>query len=167
MPGGVAHRDPGAVRHPEDGEPLVAQCLDDGLEVLDALLEREVIDLPVRHPEATLVDPVATRDTLKSMGLSRGASALGVALALGETAREPLTDAAIGADTSLWSGRASASAGIELMNHEIVVLGNASGWTGDLVIRVMPSGPTGALRWWPAALQPRRHRPRAARHAHG
>jgi cyanuric acid amidohydrolase len=79
-------------------------------------------------------ETVATRDTLKSMGLSRGASALGVALALGETAREALTDAAIGADTSLWSGRASASAGIELMNHEIVVLGMSPRWSGPLSI---------------------------------
>src|SRR5882724_4833623 len=36
---------------------------------------------------------VATRDTLKSMGLSRGASALGVAVALDEIARDTLTDA--------------------------------------------------------------------------
>jgi cyanuric acid amidohydrolase len=77
---------------------------------------------------------VATRDTLKSMGLSRGASALGVAVALGEIARETLTDAAIGVDTSLWSGRASASAGIELMNHEIVVLGMSADWSGPLSI---------------------------------
>ena len=77
---------------------------------------------------------VATRDTLKSMGLSRAASALGVAVALGEIARETIADAAIGADTGLWSGRASASAGIELMNHEIVVLGMSAAWSGPLAI---------------------------------
>jgi cyanuric acid amidohydrolase len=77
---------------------------------------------------------VATRDTLKSMGLSRAACSLGVAVALGEIAREKITDAAIGTDTSLWSGRASASAGIELMNHEIVVLGMSSAWGGSLAI---------------------------------
>jgi cyanuric acid amidohydrolase len=77
---------------------------------------------------------VATRDTLKSMGLSRGASALGVALALGEIAREKISDATIGTDTGLWSGRASASAGIELMNHEIVVLGMSAAWSGPLAI---------------------------------
>jgi cyanuric acid amidohydrolase len=77
---------------------------------------------------------VATRDTLKSMGLSRGASALGAAVALGEIARETLADAAIGVDTSLWSSRASASAGIELMNHEIVVLGMSAQWSGPLAI---------------------------------
>jgi cyanuric acid amidohydrolase len=79
-------------------------------------------------------ETVATRDTLKSMGLSRAASALGVAVALGEIARDAITDAAIGADTKLWSGRASASAGIELMNHEIVVLGMSAAWSGPLAI---------------------------------
>ena len=77
---------------------------------------------------------VATRDTLKSMGLSRAASALGVAVALGEIARDKIADAAIGNDTTLWSDRASASAGIELMNHEIVVLGMSAAWSGPLAI---------------------------------
>jgi cyanuric acid amidohydrolase len=77
---------------------------------------------------------VATRDTLKSMGLSRAASALGVAVALGEIDRAKISDAEIGADWSLWSGRASASAGIELVNHEIVVLGMSPAWSGPLAI---------------------------------
>ena len=76
----------------------------------------------------------ATRDTLKSMGLSRGASALGVAVALGEIEPEVIAEAEIGADASLWSARASASAGIELMGHEIVVLGMSRAWSGDLAI---------------------------------
>ncbi|MGV8832237.1 MAG: ring-opening amidohydrolase [Devosia sp.] len=75
---------------------------------------------------------VATRDTLKSMGLSRGASALGVAVALGELDIASISDAAIGRDTSLWSGRASTSAGVELDNHEIVVLGMSPHWAGPL-----------------------------------
>lgn len=79
-------------------------------------------------------ETVATQDTLKSMGLSRGASALGVAVALGEITRRMITDVMIGADTSVWSGRASASAGIELMNHEIVVLGMSAAWSGPLTI---------------------------------
>lgn len=78
--------------------------------------------------------PVATRDTLKSMGLSRAASALGVAVALGEIAREIISDAHIGADWSLWSGRASTSSGIELVNHEIVVLGMSKAWSGPLAV---------------------------------
>ena len=77
---------------------------------------------------------VATEDTYHSMGLSRGASALGVALALGEVAEAALSDAAIGADLSLFSGRASCSAGVELLRNEVVVMGNSATWTGDLVI---------------------------------
>ena len=77
---------------------------------------------------------VSTRDTLKSMGLSRAASSLGAAIALGEIAPAAVTDAAIGADMSLWSGRASASAGIELMNHEIVVLGMSEAWGGPFAV---------------------------------
>jgi len=77
---------------------------------------------------------VSTRDTLKSMSLSRAASSLGVAVTLGEIEPATIADAAIGVDTSLWSGRASASAGIELMNHEIVLLGMSAAWGGPLVI---------------------------------
>jgi cyanuric acid amidohydrolase len=76
----------------------------------------------------------ATEDTYASMGLSRGASALGVALALGEVERGALRDQAVGRDLGLWSGRASTSAGIELMHNEIIVLGNSRDWAGDLVI---------------------------------
>ena len=77
---------------------------------------------------------VATRDTLKSMGLSRAASALGVAVALGETDPAQLTNETIGQDWSIYSSRASASAGIELTDHEIIVLGVAQGWSGPLRI---------------------------------
>jgi cyanuric acid amidohydrolase len=77
---------------------------------------------------------VATRDTLKSIVLSRAASALGVAVALGELERNKLAEADVGANWLLWSGRASASAGIELINHEIVVMGMSSAWSGPLAI---------------------------------
>lgn len=77
---------------------------------------------------------VATKDTLKSMGLSRAASALGVAVALGEIGRERISDTQIGTDWSLWSGRASCSAGVELLGHEIVVLGMSQAWSGPLAI---------------------------------
>jgi cyanuric acid amidohydrolase len=76
--------------------------------------------------------PVATHDTYASMGLSRGASALGVALALGEIGA--VTEAAIGADTALFSGVASCSAGVELTRNEIVVFGNSTAWAGELRI---------------------------------
>lgn len=75
---------------------------------------------------------VATADTYHSMALSRGASALGVAVALGEVGGA--AEAAVCKDWSLYSSVASTSAGVELLRNEIVVLGNAPGWTGDLVI---------------------------------
>ena len=74
--------------------------------------------------------PVATQDTLKSMALSRGASALGIALALGEIGTAAAEAAKVGEDTHLWSSRASTSAGVELLGHEIVVLGMSVHWTG-------------------------------------
>jgi cyanuric acid amidohydrolase len=77
---------------------------------------------------------VATHDTYKSMGLSRGASALGIGVALDEIDPDAIDDGAIGTRTDLYSGRASASAGIELMRNEILVLGNAPGWSGPLRI---------------------------------
>jgi cyanuric acid amidohydrolase len=77
---------------------------------------------------------VVTEDTYASMGYSRGASALGAALALGELKEEQISEAAIGHDWSLFSGRASASAGVELLNCEIIVLGNSTAWAGDKVI---------------------------------
>jgi cyanuric acid amidohydrolase len=77
---------------------------------------------------------VATEDTYASMGVSRGASALGVALALGEVAEGVLSDAAVCRDHRLFSHRASASAGVELVENQVLVVGNSAAWSGDLVV---------------------------------
>jgi cyanuric acid amidohydrolase len=74
----------------------------------------------------------ATDDAYASMGYSRGASALGVALALGEIAG-PVADDAILADWTLSSAVASTSAGIELMRNVVIVMGNAAGTRGTLI----------------------------------
>jgi cyanuric acid amidohydrolase len=76
----------------------------------------------------------ATDNTYASMALSRGASALGAALALGEVDPAMPDDRAIGHEFGLWSPRASASAGVELLHSEIIVLGNSAAWSGDNVI---------------------------------
>ena len=68
-----------------------------------------------------------THDSYESMGYSRGASALGVAVALGEVAREAITPGTLLADWSLYSMRASASAGIELEGNVVIVLGERVG----------------------------------------
>ena len=66
-----------------------------------------------------------THDSYKSMAYSRGASALGVALALGEISLAQLTAADICHNFDLYSSVASTSSGVELQNCEILVLGNS------------------------------------------
>ena len=75
-----------------------------------------------------------THDTYESMGASRGASALGVALALGEVDAAALSDEVICRDWSLFSGRASASAGIELENNVVIVMGMSAAAASPWVI---------------------------------
>jgi cyanuric acid amidohydrolase len=77
-------------------------------------------------------EPV-TESAYKSMAYSRGASALGVAVALGEIAA-PIADEAVLLNWSLSSGVASASAGIELLNNIVIVLGNSTEASGDSII---------------------------------
>ena len=93
------------------------------------LLTKERIEEAARRGAAT-----ATEDTYHSMALSRGASALGVAVALGEVPAAKATEAAICRAWSLYSSVASTSAGVELLRNEIVVLGNSAAWGGDLLI---------------------------------
>lgn len=71
--------------------------------------------------------PPVTHDNYESMGFSRGASALGVAVALGEVQRAAITADAVLTNWALYSARASASAGIELEANVVIVLGEAAG----------------------------------------
>lgn len=71
--------------------------------------------------------PPVTHDAYESMGFSRGASALGVAVALGEVPSSTIDDAEVLADRALFSARASVSAGIELEHNVVLVLGEAAG----------------------------------------
>jgi cyanuric acid amidohydrolase len=86
----------------------------------------------VQAARAACRKPV-TEIAYESMAYSRGASALGVAVAMGEIA-SPVVEEAVLADWSLASGVASSSAGIELRNNIVIVLGNADGLAGDTVI---------------------------------
>jgi cyanuric acid amidohydrolase len=67
-----------------------------------------------------------------SMGYSRGASALGVAVALGEVER--VADEQVLKDWSLSSSVASSSAGIELMHNVVIVMGNSARSASPFVI---------------------------------
>jgi cyanuric acid amidohydrolase len=81
-------------------------------------------------------DP-ATADTYESMGYSRGASALGVALALGEigeAGRALPGDAAVLRDWGLCSSVASTSAGIEIEHNVVIAMGMSAQAGSPLVI---------------------------------
>lgn len=67
-------------------------------------------------------------DTLTSMDVSNGTTALGIGLALGEIAMP--TDEVIMRDRTLYSSVASCSSGVELDRAQIVVVGNARGVGG-------------------------------------
>ena len=77
---------------------------------------------------------VVTRDPNGSKAFARGATALGVALGLGEVDEAALSDAAIARDMGLYTEVANTSAGGELRNCEILLFGNSATAGGDLAI---------------------------------
>jgi cyanuric acid amidohydrolase len=74
-----------------------------------------------------------TTSAYGSMAYSRGASALGVASALGEIDGD-IRDEQILKDWNLFSSVASTSAGIELMHNVVMVLGNSNSSASPFVI---------------------------------
>ncbi|WP_341702435.1 ring-opening amidohydrolase [Ferrovibrio sp.] len=81
---------------------------------------------------------VLTADSGRSMAYARVAGAFGVALALGDAPAGRLTEAAMFRDYDIFSDRASISSGVEVACNEVIVLGNAAGWSGDLAIAHRP-----------------------------
>jgi cyanuric acid amidohydrolase len=75
-----------------------------------------------------------TRDPNGSKPYARGATALGVALGLGEIAEADVNDEAVAKRFDLYSSVASTSAGGELKNCEVLLFGNSPTATGDLCI---------------------------------
>ncbi|HEY2044765.1 MAG TPA: ring-opening amidohydrolase [Jatrophihabitans sp.] len=71
---------------------------------------------------------VFTEDTLHSMDVSNGCTALGIGVALGEI--EMPSDRDVMRDRSLFSSVASCSSGVELDRAQVVVVGNARGIGG-------------------------------------
>jgi cyanuric acid amidohydrolase len=71
---------------------------------------------------------VFTEDTLASMDVSNGTTALGIAVALGEIAMP--RDSDVLRDRRLYSSVASCSSGVELDRAQVVVVGNARGVGG-------------------------------------
>jgi cyanuric acid amidohydrolase len=83
------------------------------------LLTSERIEAALHRGHKTV-----TASAYTSMGYSRGASALGVARALGEISGEIGEDYLL-KDWDLFSSVASSSAGIELMHNVVIVMGNS------------------------------------------
>ena len=77
---------------------------------------------------------LVTRDPNGSKAFARGATALGVALALGEVSEADLNDTVIAQRMDLFSSVANTSAGGELKNCEILLFGNSEAAGGDLRI---------------------------------
>lgn len=84
------------------------------------LTSERILDAKSRGKE------VVVHDTYESMGYNRGASALGVAIALGEVEEGKVSQDSICRDWSLYSKVASTSAGVELLNCEIILMGNSA-----------------------------------------
>jgi cyanuric acid amidohydrolase len=87
------------------------------------LLTSERIEAALHRGRKTITGSAYT-----SMGYSRGASALGVAQALGEL--DEIHEDQVLKDWQLFSTVASASAGIELMHNVVIVMGN-SRWSAS------------------------------------
>jgi len=77
---------------------------------------------------------LVTTDPNGSKPYARGATALGVAVALGEVAESALSDSAIAQRMDLFSSVANTSAGGELRNCEVLLFGNSDAAGGDLTI---------------------------------
>jgi cyanuric acid amidohydrolase len=77
---------------------------------------------------------LVTRDPNGSKPYARGATALGVALGLGEVSETELNDEVIAKRMDLYSSVANTSAGGELRNCEILLFGNSDQASGDLRI---------------------------------
>ena len=77
---------------------------------------------------------LASSDPNKSMAFTRVAGAFGVMQGLGEIAPDAFDESAFFTKPELWSGRASVSSGIEVAENEVVVFGNAVGWSSEFVI---------------------------------
>jgi cyanuric acid amidohydrolase len=105
---------------------------------LESLADVHLVQMKGAIPSFTYAEAEAARKAGRElrcdMVYSRGASALGVALALGEVPEEKLSDDAICRDWSLYSGVASCSAKPGLERTEILVLANSPEWEGDLQV---------------------------------
>lgn len=76
---------------------------------------------------------VVTEDMTRSLGFSNGASAFGIAVALGEV-KADFDPRSICTDASIYTNRGAASAGIELLNCQVLAMGNSAQSVSPFVI---------------------------------
>jgi len=108
-------------------------CIDDAadvhfVQIKCPLLTSDRIEDALGRGERTV-----TTSAYGSMGYSRGASALGIAAALGEI-KDDIADEHVLKKYDLYSAVASTSAGIELMHNVVIVMGNSSHATSPFMI---------------------------------
>jgi cyanuric acid amidohydrolase len=105
---------------------LVAQAVREAMH--DAGLEHaeQVACVEMKCPQSTLASTTPAH--------SRGASALGAAIALGEVMADEVSDGAIGRRADLCTERGSASSGQEQTAVRVVMLGQVAGAPGDFVV---------------------------------
>jgi cyanuric acid amidohydrolase len=113
----LAMRDAG-INDPDDVHFVQIKC---------PLLTSERVEAALRRGSKTV-----TTSGYASMGYSRGASALGVAMALGEL--DAVDEDCVLKDWDLFSSVASSSAGIELMHNVVIVMGNSALSSSPFVI---------------------------------
>ncbi len=77
---------------------------------------------------------VVTKDTYGSMAYGRIVAALGIGIATGEIDPKRVNERMFGKDLSVYSEVASTSSGLELMNCEIIVMGNSRRSRSDLIM---------------------------------
>lgn len=110
----------------------VAAGVRDGMKAAGIARAEDVVLVQVKAPAGQGTEAKAM------MARSRAAAAFGVGVALGDIAAERATEAALLADFSLYSNRASISSGIEVTCNEVVVFGYAEGWAEGITATVAP-----------------------------
>jgi cyanuric acid amidohydrolase len=119
---------------------LVATAVKAAMKDAGIAAERDVACVELKCPQMTverMADAesrgrtVADPNPNVASAMSRGASALGAAVALGEVAASEISDAVIGRRQDLYTLRGSASSGNEQDAVRVVVIGNAEGAPGN------------------------------------
>ncbi|WP_168120803.1 ring-opening amidohydrolase [Paenibacillus sp. HB172176] len=113
-------------------EAMAQACITDNSDVHFVQIKCPLLtDADMAEAAARGVE-VVVNDTYKSMGYSRGASALGAAIAVGELSSDQAGDEDVCVSWDKFSSIASTSAGSELDYCEVIVFGNSARASGEL-----------------------------------